>query len=425
VQIPDVPPQLLTALVEAAAGQRLALVGGVVRDLLLHRHHQDPWRGLPDLDLVVEGQAADLVARLPAALEDHFGTAIPLRQQPHGRYGTVKLELQLPQFLGGSWLVDLASARREVYLHPASNPMVYPGTIEEDLLRRDFTINAMALEIFGGNLADGNLLDLFGGLKDLAQRKLRLLHDQSIRDDPTRIIRAARYAARLNFDLAPETLLQLSQILKEWPWLWKPGSSPISAPPALSTRLRAELDLLLQREPWQKALSFLQSWGALEILDRSLQNSCVWRRRLHWADRLQLPLLLSIVASSEDSLSLAKRLRLSYRHLSVIESASSLIERISFLSEESINSMKPSQWCALFEEKQYCSQAVNLALFVGGVPLRPALHWWYVWRHLKSPVKARQLIAQGHLPGPSLGAELSKLRLDSIDLHGYRMRCHL
>ena len=61
MQIPDVPPQLLAALVEAAAGQRLALVGGVGRDLLLHRHHQDPWRGLPDLDLVVEGRAADLV----------------------------------------------------------------------------------------------------------------------------------------------------------------------------------------------------------------------------------------------------------------------------------------------------------------------------------------------------------------------------
>ena len=81
MEIPDVPKPLLEALTQAAASNRCALVGGVVRDLLLHRHHEDPWRGLPDLDLVVEGRAADLVQRLPGALEREFGCSIPLSVQ--------------------------------------------------------------------------------------------------------------------------------------------------------------------------------------------------------------------------------------------------------------------------------------------------------------------------------------------------------
>ena len=83
MQIPDVPAELLTALVQAAEGRRLALVGGAVRDLLLHHQHRDPWRGLPDLDLVVEGRALALVERLPAQLAN--GSSCAFRE--HGSFG--------------------------------------------------------------------------------------------------------------------------------------------------------------------------------------------------------------------------------------------------------------------------------------------------------------------------------------------------
>lgn len=99
--IPDVPPALLQALRRAAGQRRLALVGGVVRDLLLHRHHQDPWRGLPDLDLVLEGQAAELVDVLLQELRQVLGSAVQLRARPHGRFGTVEVELDLPTDQGG------------------------------------------------------------------------------------------------------------------------------------------------------------------------------------------------------------------------------------------------------------------------------------------------------------------------------------
>jgi len=416
VQIPDVPPQLLAALVEAAAGQRLALVGGVVRDLLLHRHHQDPWRGLPDLDLVVEGQAADLVARLPAALEHHFGTAIPLRQQPHGRYGTVELELQLPQEFGGSWLVDLASARREVYPSPANNPVVSPGTLEQDLARRDVTVNAMALELLPGAAAEVRLLDPHGGQADLAQRQLRFLHANSLRDDPTRVVRAARYAARLGFDLAPDALDQITRTLQVWPWPWRPGDSPAAAPAALATRLRMELDLLVQREPWPQALLLLQSWGALVILDSGLQARDGWRRRLTWARRLQLPVFLAVVAGSDDPVGLGLRLQLPHRQQGHIERAVALCQRLQeawvSLPEQML---KPSQWCELLEAPGVSTEAVGLAMLMGAQPKAALLRWCCSWRLVQSPASAAHLMSQGWPPGQQLGLEIKRLRYAELD----------
>jgi poly(A) polymerase len=416
VQIPDVPPQLLAALVEAAAGQRLALVGGVVRDLLLHRHHHDPWRGLPDLDLVVEGRAADLVEHLPAALERQFGMAIPLRQQPHGRYGTVELELQLPQELGGTWLVDLASARREVYPQPAHNPVVSPGTLEQDLARRDVTVNAMALELDPGGSGEVQLLDPHGGQADLAQRQLRFLHADSLRDDPTRVVRAARYAARLGFDLVPDSLDQIINTVKTWPWAWRPGDSPQAAPPALATRLRMELELLVQREPWPTALLLLQTWGGLAILDAGLQAHETWRRRSHWSSRLQVPSLLAVIAGADEPLVLGRRLQLPQRWLVQLERALRLKLQLQALSEQGdLMTWRPSQWCLFVEAPGFGPHVVALALLMGAVPRRPLLDWWWRWRHIKAPESAADLLIQGWQPGPDLGAELKRKRLQALD----------
>ena len=167
-EIPGVPAELPGLLQAAAGAQPLALVGGAVRDLLLHRVHNDPWRGLVDLDLVVEGSAAALVARLPGVVA----------AQEHGAYGTVELELQLA---GQSVLLDVATARCETYPQLGENPVVAFGSLADDLARRDFTINAMAL------LPQG-LLDPHGGQRDLQQRQLRFLHAGSVADDPTHLV---------------------------------------------------------------------------------------------------------------------------------------------------------------------------------------------------------------------------------------------
>jgi poly(A) polymerase len=395
VDVPGIPAPLPAVLQAVAREQRLALVGGAVRDLLLHRVHNDPWRGVPDLDLVVEGRASDLVRRLELALSPGALRAA----QEHGDYGTVELELAIA---GAPVLLDVASARAETYPQPGDNPVVRLGALADDLARRDFSINAMALD-----LASGELLDPHGGQLDLQRRQLRLLHAGSLRDDPTRLVRGARYAARLGFALEPVSAEQARATLAAWPWPWQPGDPPGLAPPALGTRLRMELELLLEREPWRRALAALQQWGALALLDRQLQADRHWRQRLWWAQRWGLPPLAALVAGAADPLALAERLQLPHRQQRMLAQLLQLRRR---LAGGQIQPAGAADWCALLEAPGLSAEAVALALALGQGPRRPLLRWLLRWRLLKPARSAEQLLAAGWRPGPALGAELRRLR---------------
>ncbi len=197
------------------------VVGGAVRDLLLGR-------GRADLDIVVEGDAAALAARLGAEPVEHE------------RFATAKVGLDGHE-------VDIASARSETYAHPGALPDVaVPAEIEADLGRRDFTINAMAIPLAG----EPRLIDPHGGEADLEAGLLRVLHERSFLDDPTRAIRAARYAARFGFELEPET----DRLLKE------AALGTVSA-----DRREAEL-LRLAAEPTAVAgFLLLAGWGLVEL----------------------------------------------------------------------------------------------------------------------------------------------------------------
>ena len=162
-------------------GQALYLVGGVVRDLLLGRP-------VVDLDLVVEGDAVALARQLA---QQSGG-----RARTHPRFGTAKVEL-------ADWSADLATARSETYAYPGALPEVAPGTMAQDLGRRDFTINALAFHLAPSRF--GELLDPHGGLADLKAGLVRVLHAKSFVDDATRILRALRYEQRLGFRLEPAT----------------------------------------------------------------------------------------------------------------------------------------------------------------------------------------------------------------------------
>jgi len=156
-----------------AAGDGVHLVGGAVRDLLLEREPRE-------LDLVVEGDVDDAAARLGGEV-----TA-------HDRFGTALVR-------DGGCAFDLVRARAESYAYPGALPEVRPGTLDEDLSRRDVTINAIALGF------DGALTAVDGALEDLRAGVLRVLHDRSFIDDPTRVWRVARYAARLGFEVQERT----------------------------------------------------------------------------------------------------------------------------------------------------------------------------------------------------------------------------
>ena len=411
MDLPGVPPELLQSLAAAADGAPIALVGGAVRDLLLHRIHQDPWRGLPDLDLVVEGAPGDPEAaavRLAHTLEARADGRL-LAWQEHGAYGTVELELALGS--GGPFRLDVATARREHYPQAGANPVVRFGSLEDDLARRDFSINAMALRLSAAGLGTPlGLLDPHGGQADLRERRLRFLHPASFCDDPTRLLRAARYAARLGFQLAPESAEQVSRTLAAWPWAWRLGDPPGQAPAALGTRLRMELELLLEREPWPRALAELQAWGGLALLDPTLQADRRWRRRLLWAERLGVPRMVALVAAAHDPLALAERLQLPHRQHQLLAGLQELRRRLA-LAEDGDS---PAAWTARLEGHGLPAEAVALALAAGVGPRRPLLRWWLRWRHLAAGTTARELMAGGLPAGPALGEHLRWLRAQRL-----------
>jgi len=403
VEHPGLPPQLLPALqaIASASGvSRLALVGGAVRDALLHDQHCDPWRDLPDLDLVLEGSAS----KLAAALERHYGDQRVKEVCVHRAYGTAELSFD-------GVLLDLAGARQEHYPAPGENPVVERGSLERDLERRDFTVNAMALELSLSGDGEPLLLDPHGGQAHLARRELAFLHASSVADDPTRVVRACRYAARLAFVLTPEAQQQINQTLEAWPWSWTHGDAPASAPPALATRLRMELELLFEREPWPEALLALQSWGALRLLDPALQADPRLVRRLIQAQRLQLPLLLALVAGADDPLELAARLQLpqlQQRWLQQLKELSAWLQANA--SEDASAGWTAAEWCDALEQQTWGAEAVALLVSQNPPQRRPLLRWWGRWRHCPSPLTAKDLLAQGWQPGPDLGAELKRLR---------------
>jgi tRNA nucleotidyltransferase (CCA-adding enzyme) len=175
--------RVLRAAYTAAAPQPVYAVGGYVRDLLLGL---DP----VDIDLVVEGDAIAVARRIGRSLN---ATVIP-----HPRFGTARVRL------AGGRALDLATARSERYRKPAALPEVRPASLLEDLARRDFSINAMAARL--GRHRFGPLIDPHGGAKDLRRGRIRVLHDGSFIDDPTRIFRAVRFEARYGFAIGRSTL---------------------------------------------------------------------------------------------------------------------------------------------------------------------------------------------------------------------------
>lgn len=163
-------------------GYRSYIVGGTVRDIMLGKKHVD-------VDIVVEGDAI----KLGKAVAKDSDAAITVYKS----FGTCTLV-----FKDGS-KIDLATARRETYKKPGAMPSIKPSTLKEDLKRRDFTINAIAASIMAKDF--GSVYDLFNGTGDLKSGLIRIMHPRSFIDDPTRIFRARRFAARFNFKIEPKT----------------------------------------------------------------------------------------------------------------------------------------------------------------------------------------------------------------------------
>ena len=248
--------QTLLRTVSRIAGEEgfsVYLVGGVVRDLLL---------GFPnlDLDVVVEGDGIEFARLLSRDLKG--------RVRSHRKFGTAVVILPTGR------RIDVATARIEFYEHPAALPTVEVSSVRQDLYRRDFTINAMAVALSGARF--GELLDYFGGLRDLERRHVRILHNLSFVEDPTRIFRAVRFEQRYGFRLEMQTEIQARRAV-EMEIVGK----------LTNARVRDELiDIFNEPCPLPfKAVERLQDLGALHTLHPDLEVSEDMRDRYGLLER--------------------------------------------------------------------------------------------------------------------------------------------
>ncbi len=242
-----------------AEGWQLYLVGGGVRDLIL----AEGMVGLSDLDLVVDGVVGAGV-KLAKALQERYPE---VKLEIHGKFQTAALTWNGDPVLG-DLSMDLATARTERYEYPAANPVVVASSIELDLFRRDFSVNAMALRLTSPGA--GEVLDFYHGMEDLAARELRVLHDRSFVDDPTRIFRGARFAARFGFEFESRTRALFEAAIGSG--IYEQSRAEHGKVPALQARLKSELKYIFQSPHWKSALRILIDLEALQCIHPSLNT---------------------------------------------------------------------------------------------------------------------------------------------------------
>ncbi len=402
-EIKELPKGFLTILFDAAISaniKSIAIVGGIVRDLIMKSKNIDYEIIFNDLDIIIEGETTKYVEELQKILGPDQVKII----RNNKTYKTSEIIIN-------NIKIDIASAREETYPIPGENPIVKSSTIKNDLIRRDFNINAMAIE-----LKKYNLIDLFSGYDAINNMRIDFLHELSFLEDPTRIIRASRYTAKLDFNLSNKALSQIKNTIKSWPWDWKIGDKADLAPSGLSIRLKMELELLFKSKDWKNALKNLQKWGGLEIIDFKLQNDKSLLEKISVAKKSNIEPLTALVYESENPLYLAKRLQLSEQQKEIIKGADQLNKSLkNIITSQLYKNWSPSQWTNVLESINISESSFILEICRRN-PLKEYLEsWLYKWKDIKSPVTGDDLLAQGWQSGPDLGIEIKRQRMQLID----------
>ena len=380
--------QLDIARLIASAAEQLGvepyLVGGVVRDALLGRSSTG------DLDITLVGADGATFAQIARIT----GGRITKSSQ----FNTARLEI-------GDRFVDLAMARAETYPRPGSLPVVRPGTLAEDLARRDFSVNAMAVSL--GSDSWGSLFDPHGGRDDLRKGRLRTLHEGSFLDDATRIMRAARYAARLSFDLDDTTRQSLDRSIG--------FLSTIS-----SARLRNELErILLEVSTASTTLRTLDQWGALSAIHPAIRfDSAAWLRFGHESSSLppenRVTVGFAVLGAGllvSDAEGVAARLGLGSLARRVLTESADLA---SSLSETNPAEMSNAQLADLLDPYQRHAIAGCELTLTGKVSERVGRYLSDL-RDMKPDLDGSDLVNMGVPHGPEVGRMLRRLRAAKLD----------
>ena len=372
------------AAVAEIHGARAYLVGGAVRDALL---------GLPvaDIDIAVVGMTSGLPRGVARALN---GSVVA-----HSQFNTFSLT-------ASGRHIDLAMARHESYTHPGALPTVTPGTLHQDLARRDFTINAMAVSL--GEDSFGELLDPSDGQSDLRAGTVRVLHDDSFRDDATRILRAARYAVRLRFGIEANTE---SLLRRDSTYL-----DTISA-----ARLRDEFERVLQESRAAATLDMLQGLGALKSVYPPIALMPATLQALNGVgdheqiDRVSTALSLLVHdLTAKDRGGFVERLAMNTRWRRVIEDTALLQEKLREGTSITNETSRSEIYTLLLGLEE--AAILGCALLSGNATIEHLLMLYlHELRDVRPVLNGSDLLALGVPTGPQIGDLLHGLLMARLD----------
>ncbi|MDJ0729445.1 MAG: CBS domain-containing protein [Crocosphaera sp.] len=400
-------------------GWNLYIVGGAVRDLLLTENNQKVL--LQDIDLVVDGFhcSADVGAgvELASTIQEKYPNC---RLSVHGEFQTAALLWHKDPEFGSLWL-DIATSRTEFYPYPAANPEVEASSIRQDLYRRDFTINALAVKLTPPR--EGELLDFFGGLLDLKGKEVRVLHANSFIEDPTRIYRAVRFAVRLNFEVEPQTEAYIRYAIESG--IYERLRLKNHVAPALTTRLKAELKYILEANYWKPALQLLSDLDALKCLHNQviLDDKIWWQIRCasrwlkyldpdnntgHWLIRLEI--LISQINIEE-----RKQVGLN------LQLPKDSTQRIKTVEETCLELNQTLPKCQKISEKYKQLKSKKLPdlilVAVNSDKQIRRIIWQYLtqWSKVETPLNGNDLKRMEYKPGPKYKIVLDKLLSLTLD----------
>jgi tRNA nucleotidyltransferase (CCA-adding enzyme) len=425
ISLSRLAPQLGEFLTNAALaaqtrGWHLYLVGGAVRDLLLAESSATTLM-LNDIDLVVDGfhKTADVGAGVELAkmLRSLYPNS---RLEIHGAFQTAALLWHKDPIFDSLW-VDIATSRTEFYPYPAANPEVEASSIRQDLYRRDFSINAMALRLTSG--CTGELLDFFGGLLDLQAKQIRVLHANSFIEDPTRIYRAARFATRLGFTIEQQSQTYIRYAIASG--VYERTTLENSQAPALQSRLKTELKYILEAPDGESALKLLDSLDALQCIHptlkldvKLLQQLRLLKRCLRRFDQNQMIVywqmgLETIIAQLKPQyrLKVAKNLQL----------ADDSITRLEKLAQVELEVREKLPNCQLASQVVHLLRQYELTtlILIGLLSVRAIRQkiWRYLtlWKDVQPILNGDDLKKLGYKPGPLYRKILDDLLTITLD----------
>ena len=361
---------------------KLFLVGGSLRDILLKKHPKD-------IDLTLVNGNSKLVQKLA----DYLGGQIIFKSQ----FFTYKLKVN-------NNIIDITEARKEIYLSPGSLPeIISKCSIDDDLYRRDFTVNSMALSLNPTNF--GAIIDPFNGMNDINNKNIRIIHDNSFSDDPTRILRAIRYSIRLNFKIDNQTLSRINE--------FKSNINSITG-----FRIKNELIKILREEYRTKILIYLNTLKILDIIQPNInlntQTNQIFDKfqfKNEYTDDLILIGILVYNLNIENTINLAEKLYLDSIYVKTLRDSH---EIKLLLQNVKLDKLKNS---SIYKHLyKYKDEAIKINRYFSTDNVYKKLDLYLnKLKDSTSPLNGSEIISLGAKPGPIIKEIMDQLLYEKLD----------